>query len=175
MFPVTPPWLIERVFDVSVHLDELRSWPTDRLVAHHACLVAEQRRLHLEDLDVLRVLDERGRVDASIGADGDSARTVRLNLETARALESLPEIAAAAHAGRLSDEQLRSVVQLADEDSDGEWALEAPSVDPGDLARLRNATKPSTADSRAQHEARSLKMWWTKDHSMFHLTASCRW
>jgi hypothetical protein len=109
------------MFDVVDHLDELRSWPTDRLVAHHECLVREQRPLQLEDLDVLRVLDERGQIDPTVGRDGESARTVREKLETARALESLPAVAAAAHAGDLSGEQLPSVVKLADEESDAEW------------------------------------------------------
>jgi hypothetical protein len=158
------------MFDVSVHLDELRSWPTERLIAHHECLVAEQRRLHLEDLDVMLVLDERGRIDLSVGSDGESARTIRRNLETARALESLPAVAAVAHAGRLSDDQLRAVVQVADEESDAEWAQRAPNVDPADLARLaRNASKPSTDDSRARYAARSLKMWWTPDKAMLQL------
>ena len=79
-------------------------------------LVREQRRLALEELDVLRVLDERGQIDPTVGRDGESARMVREKLETARALESLPAVAAAAHAGDLSAEQLGSVVKLADED-----------------------------------------------------------
>lgn len=44
----------------------------------------------MEDLDGLCVLDERGHIDPTIGVDGESARTVRENLETARALEALP-------------------------------------------------------------------------------------
>jgi hypothetical protein len=83
--------------DVGSHLDELRSWPTERLHAQHEALTLEVRGLQLEDLDVLRVLDERGEIDVSVGRDGESARTVREKLETARALESLPAIAASAH------------------------------------------------------------------------------
>ena len=158
------------MFDVADHLDALRCWPTDRLVAHHECLVREQRRLALEDLDVLRVLDERGQIDPTIGRDGESARTVREKLETARALESLPAIAAAAHAGALSDEQLGSVVKLADESSDAEWAARAPQVAPVDLARLaRTKTKPTFEEGRARYEARGLRMWWQKDKGMLHL------
>jgi hypothetical protein len=158
------------MFDVSHHLDELRSWPTERLLAHHAHLVREQRRLHIEDLDVVRVLDERGQIDPTVGTGGESARTVRRNVETARALESLPNVAAAAHAGRLSHDQLGSVVKLADEESDAEWARRAPNVAPEELARLaRNVSKPSAGDSRARYEARSLRMWWTPDKGMLHL------
>jgi len=58
-------------------------------------------------------------------------------------LESLPAVAAAAHAGNLSVEQLGAGVRLADEDSDTEWAVRAPNVTPADLARMaREKTKP---------------------------------
>src|SRR5262245_43270161 len=124
---VTPPCLDRSMFDVGSHLDELRSWPTDRLVAHHELLVRDVRRLELEDLDGLRVRGERGQIDVSVGRDGESARTVREKVETARALESLPNVAAAAHAGVLSSEQLGEVVKLADEESDAEWAARAPN------------------------------------------------
>ena len=91
-------------------------------------------------------------------------------METARALESLPSVAAAAHAGTLSAEQLGAVVRLADEESDAEWAERAPNVAPGDLARLaRSKVKPSLAEGRARFEARSLRMWWAKDTGMLHL------
>ena len=84
------------MFDIGNHLDELRSWPTNRLLSHHEELLRDVRRLQLEDLDVLRVLDERGQIDVSVGRDGESARTVAEKVETARALESLPAVAAAA-------------------------------------------------------------------------------
>ena len=84
---------------------------------------------------MLRVLDERGQVDCSIGSQGESARMVRDKVETARALESLPAIASVAFEGGFSDEQLSSVVQVADEESDREWARRAPNVDPMELAR----------------------------------------
>jgi len=158
------------MFDIADHLDELRSWPTDRLRKERDVLVYEQRRLHTKELAVLRVLDERGQVDPTLDAGGDSARTVRDKLETARAIESLPEIAAAAYEGALSAEQLTSVTRFADEDTDAEWARRAPKVAPAELARLaRNASKPSTADSRRRYEAHSLRMWWTPDTGMLQL------
>jgi hypothetical protein len=157
------------MFDVTDHLDELRSWPTARLEARRREVVRAKRRLEVEELDILRVLDERGRIDVNIGGDGESPRVVRDKVETARRLESLPEIAAAAYKGDLSSEQLSSVTKLADEFSDGEWARRAPDVAPVDLARLaRNASKPSVADSRARYSARSLRMWWTPDKGMLH-------
>ena len=116
----------------------------------------------------MRVLDEWGRIDVTVGEHGESARTVREKVETARALESLPAVAAAAHAGELSVEQLGSVVKLADEESDAEWAARAPNVAPADLARLaRSKSTPSVEDARARREARGLRMWWQGD--MLHL------
>jgi hypothetical protein len=117
------------------------------------------------------VMDERGKVDETIAArDGVSTRTVRDTVEIARALESLPAVAAAAYAGDLSGEQLGSVVALADEGSDAEWARRAPNVAPADLARLaRTRVKPSTENSRQRYEARGLRMWWTRDRGMLHV------
>jgi hypothetical protein len=158
------------MFDVVDHLDDLRSWPTDRLVARRREVVHAKRRLDVEELTIVRILDERGRIDLGVGEHGESARTVREKVETARALESLPEIAAAAYEGALSAEQLSAVTKFADRDSDAEWARRAPNVAPGELARLaRNASKPSTEDSRQRHEARSLRMWWSPDKGMLHL------
>jgi hypothetical protein len=161
------------VFDVTEHLDKLRCWPTDRLVARRETLVREQRRLRVEELAIVRVLDERGKIDPALaGRDGVSARTVRETLETARALESLPAVAAAAHAGDLSGEQLGSVVSLADGATDAEWADRAPNIAPADLARLaRTKTKPTVEDARARHEARGLRMWWQTDTGMLSVRA----
>jgi hypothetical protein len=158
------------VFDVAGHLDGLRCWPTERLVAERDVVVREQRRLRVRELAIVRVLDERGKVDDSMaGRDGVSVRSVRETVETARALESLPAVAAAAYAGDLSSEQLGSVVALADEESDAEWARRAPNVAPADLARLaRSKSKPSVEDGRARRAARSLRMWWQRDTGMLH-------
>jgi Domain of unknown function (DUF222)/HNH endonuclease len=156
------------MFDVSEQLDELRCRPTGWLTERREELVAEQRRLRMEELLVTRVLDERGALDESLaGRDGVSARTVRETVETARALESLPEIAAAAHAGKLSGEQLGSVAALADETTDAEWARRAPNIAPIDLARMvRTQRTPTLEESRARREARSLRMWWKRDAGM---------
>jgi hypothetical protein len=167
---VTPPWFDQCMFDVGNHLDALRSWPTDRLLAHHDELVRDVRRLQLEDLDVLAVLDERGQIDVSVGRDGESARVLRDKMETARTLESLPAIAAAAHAGELSSEQLDEVVKLADEHSDAEWAQRAPNCTPADLARrARQKSKPTIEESRARHAARHLWMRWQNDRGMLQI------
>jgi hypothetical protein len=153
------------MFEVLV--DEMRAHSTEWLEARRGEVVVEIRRLQSEEHAVLLVLDERGRVDVSRGLDGESARTVREKVETARALESLPEVAAAAHAGDLSAEQLGAVVKLADESSDAEWAARAPNVTPGDLARMaRSQSKPTVEEGRARHAARSVRMWWEHDGAM---------
>jgi hypothetical protein len=109
------------MFDVAEHLDELRRRPTEWLVARRDEAVREQRRWRVEELTVTRVLDERGAFDDTVAArDGVSCRSVRETVETARALESLPAVAAAAHAGELSAEQLGSVCTLADPASDAD-------------------------------------------------------
>ena len=156
------------MFDVSDHLDGLRRRPTDWLIARREELVREQRRLRVEELAVTRVLDERGAIDESMAArDGVSERTARETVETARALESLPEVAAAAYAGALSSEQLGSVTVLADESSDAEWARRGPNVAPVDLARMvRTQRAPTVEESRARREARNFRMWWRRDAGM---------
>jgi len=156
------------MFDVLV--DELRTHSTEWLRREREELISQQRNLRTRELAVVRVLDERGQVDCSIGTQGESARVVRDKVETARALESLPAVAAVAFDGGFSDEQLSQVVRLADEGSDREWARRAPHVDPIELARLvRNVSKPSADDSRARHAARELHVWWTKDQRFLHV------
>jgi hypothetical protein len=155
------------MFDVGTHLDELRSWPTDRLHAHHEELLREVRRLQLEHLDVLRVLDERGQIDVAVGRDGESARTVHEKIETARALESLPAVAAAAHAGVLSEEQLTEVVKAADPHTDAEWAERAQHMTAADIARkARQKSKPTTEEAQQRHAARYFWMRWNREHTM---------
>jgi hypothetical protein len=156
------------MFDVTERLDELRCRPTAWLRARREELVREQRRLRVEELAVTRVLDERSALGPDVAErDGVSERSARETLETARALEALPEVAAAAHAGALSPEQLGPVVQLADHLSDGEWAARAPNVAPVDLARMvRTQRTPTMDEARARREARSLRWWWDTDHGM---------
>jgi hypothetical protein len=108
--------------------DVYRSWSTERLEARRRAVIGEQRRLHAEELAIVRVLDERGRIDPTIGSAGESAQRVREKVETARALEELPAIADVAMQGGFSDEQLSSVVQLADGASDREWATLARRI-----------------------------------------------
>src|SRR5262245_12600999 len=157
------------MFDFVTRLDELRSHSTEQVRALRDRAVAEQRRWRTEELAATRILDERRAFDDSLAARGGiSVRDVRETVECARALESLPEVAAAAHDGRLSEAQLQSVTQLADAGSDADWARRAPNIAPTDLARLvRTARKPAIEDARAAREARSFRVWQNEDIGMW--------
>jgi hypothetical protein len=159
------------MFDVGARLDGLRCRETEAVRARRAYAIRMQRRWHLEELACTAVLDERRAVDEkTIVRQGVSVRSARDRLETARRLEVLPWVAAAAAEGRLSDEQLTLVVQLAEEATDAEWAARAPAMPVAELARrVRTRAKPSTADGHARREARHLRMWWSDDHTMLHL------
>jgi hypothetical protein len=154
-------------FDDRGRLDELRCRPTSWLVERREVLVAEQRRLRVEELAVVAVLDERGVFDDSVAArDGVSTTSVRETVETARALEDLPEVAAVAHAGGLSTDQLTPLTRLADRESDAEWARRGPACAPVDLARLaRTQRKPTAEEAHARRAARTLS-WWHDNHGM---------
>ncbi len=156
------------MFDVDACLDELRRRATTSLLAERDQVVSEQRRLRVRELALTRVLDERGAIDDSFSArDGVTVRRVRETVECARALASLPRVAAAAHAGALSGDQLAAVTRLADAATDAEWAVRAPNVAPADLARLARAARPPSAEEgQARREARSLQMWWQRDRGM---------
>ena len=68
MHPLRYRYSIEHVFDYSARLDELRCHSTEWLAGWRAELVAEQRRLRVEELAVVAVLDERGAVDDAVAA-----------------------------------------------------------------------------------------------------------
>ena len=158
-------------FDYGGLLDELRCHTTEWLQGRRGWLVREQRRLHVEELAVLRVLDERGRVDDSLAAkDGTSTRDVRRKRATARNLERQPNVANAAARGDLSGEQLDRVSDLVDPDdpaSDEHWAEEGPKWSPRDLAdQVRRQRKPTVEDAAERRAARVLRYWWNQDAGM---------
>jgi hypothetical protein len=148
--------------------DGLRSRETSWLRARRAELVQVQRRARADELAIVAVLDERGALDMCDAArSGVSARVERETLETARALDHLPAIATAAADGRLSDEQLVEVTQLADEITDAEWAERAPNCSPAQLQRLvRSQRTPTAEESLTRHRARSLRMSWNREHTV---------
>jgi hypothetical protein len=156
--------------DFSALLDELRCHSSEWLEERRCFLVTEQRRLRTEELAVLAVLDERGRVDDSQAAkDGTTTRAARRKRATARKLKAQPNVANAAAQGRLSDEQLDKIADLVEGDPEAEarWATEGPGWSPDDLAEeLRRQRKPSVADAAARREARELRYWWNRDSGM---------
>ena len=156
------------MFGWSEAVDGFRCWETPALESRRAALLVEQRRIETEILAVTLVLDERGRIDDALAAaDGVNVRDLRATVETARALDGLPEIAAAAGDGTLSVSQVREAVKVADTGSDREWAQRAQRMSPADLAReARRAKAPSVDDTRKRHEARFLRTWWTQDRTM---------
>ena len=159
-------------FDYPALVDELSCRPTEWLQARRTELVREQRRLRVEELAVVAVLDARGALDTDsiAAADGVPARALRETVETAHSLEDLPAVAAAAYAGAVSNEQLVPLARLADPESDAEWARRAPHTAPADLAHLaRTRTSPSAADARRRREARHFRMWWSEDRGMLNV------
>jgi hypothetical protein len=152
-------------------LDELRCRDTIWLRARRAELVRIQRQARAEELAIVGVLDERGALDSDVaGSMGVSARVERDTLDTARALGSLPAIAAVARDGRLSDEQLVAVAQLADSSTDREWAERAPDCSPSELQRMARAQRTPTAEeSMVRHRARSLRLWWNDEKTVLHV------
>jgi hypothetical protein len=154
-------------FDVRDHLDGLRSRETSWLRARHEELLRVQRRAHVEDLAVVAILDERQALADAAARDGVSERSMREHVETARMLAERPEIARVAHDGAMSEEQLASAVQLADESTDGEWADRAPNCSPVDLRRMvRTRAKPTVEESWRRRDARCLWMKWEEQRSM---------
>jgi hypothetical protein len=168
---VTPFCLDDLVTsNASYRADDLRCRDTASLRARRVELVRIQREARAEELAVVAVLDERGALDALAAASGVSARIERETLDTARALDHLPAIAAVAAEGRLSDEQLVEVVQLADETTDTEWAERAPNCSPAQLQRLvRGQRTPTVEEPLARHRARSLRLAWNRDKTVLRI------
>jgi hypothetical protein len=149
------------VFDIRDHLDDLRCRETSWLAEERERELREIRRREVRVLALTKVLDERQALGPDLAArDGVSEATSRRMVETARALESLPEVAAVAYDGRLSAEQLAPAVELADEASDAEWAQRAAEASPAALTRMaREQRKPTREESLARRNARYLRMW----------------
>ena len=154
--------------DYPALVDEFRCHTTDWIRTERDRVVRAQRALRVRELALTRVLDERGAVDDTLAAaDGISVRAVRATVATARALEDLPTIAAAAAAGRLSDAQLAQVVRIADPSDEHEWAARAPGWSPEDLAhRARTRREPTVEEAAARRAARSLRYWWNRESGM---------
>jgi len=110
----------------STELDELRTWPTERLRAGRDEALSAERRARMRRVKFDRVLDERGATGGRDAVEWVQCRdivrssTARAEVEVGRRLESLPRIAEAAEAGVLSFDQLEHLVQIATPESDAE-------------------------------------------------------
>lgn len=157
--------------DYSALCDEFRCHTTEWVRAERDRVVRAQRALRVRELALIRVLDERGKVDDTLaGVDGVSVREVRQTVATARALEDLPAIAQVAAEGRLSDAQLAQVVKVADASDEHEWAARAPRWSPADLAqKARELRTPTIEDAAARRAARELRTWWDEDQGLLRL------
>jgi hypothetical protein len=146
-------------YDFGVRLDDLRCHPNDVLRKIVREARAEQQRWRLEEAAATRVLEER----EALGDVPDptvSARTAQVMVEIGRQLERQPEIAAAAHAGDLTWDQLQPVVELATPESDAEWAHRAPNMSPSDLQRLAGRRRAvALAEAQARAAARFVRTW----------------
>ena len=155
-------------FDYVGLVDEFRCRPSEWVRTERDRVVRAQRAMRVRELALTRVLDERGQIDDAVAAaDGVSVRSVREMVLTARALEDLPEIAAVAAAGGLSEAQLVQVAKLADPADDHRWAAEAPSWSPRDLAdQVRALRTPTIEDAAARRAARAHRFWWNREAGM---------
>src|SRR5262249_46550334 len=94
----------------------------------------------------------------------------RDTVETARALEELPCLAAAAYHGAVSPEQLAPAARLADRASDAEWARRAPNTAALDLAGMVRCQETSTGEEgRGRRRRRGLRAWWDEQTGMLRL------
>jgi len=160
----------------SDELDELRTWPTERLVAARDEAVVEERRWRLRRVTLDRVLEDRGATGGQEAAEFVQTRdkvrssTARAEVEIGRRLEALPAIAAKAEAGELSFDQLEHLVELATPETDAEWAKRGALAAPSDLARLvRRQRVVSAREAEARRQARSLRWWRGRDSGMLNL------
>ena len=117
-----------------------------------------------------RVLDERGQIDATVGRDGESARTVR---------DSVGDGAGVGVTAGGRGRGARGPVERRPAELGGEARRRGVGRRVG-TAGTERGTRRSRADGaheveadaeegRARYEARSLRMWWTSDKGMLHL------
>ncbi len=142
-------------------LFELRCWETDRLRAERERVIVERRKLRTRELALTRVLDERDALAKDQAArDGETEAQSQRKRETAKKLEQLPNLGAAAMNGELSDEQLEPAADLADEDSDEEITERAKHASPVELQRMaRDRRRAAREDSVKRRNRRSLRKW----------------
>lgn len=157
---------IELMFESVV--EQLRTCDNEDLVAAHDSVRALERVVRMQRLALLAVLEERQvyrpdgcRDMASWVAARDMVHlgTARADVEVARALQSLPELAAVAGSGQLSGDQLRHLAVLVTPSTDATWAEAAPIQPPGRLARMAaEARRVEPSEARDAYEERTVKI-----------------
>ena len=96
--------------------------------------------------------------------------TAREWVRVAHALRSLPSIANAYAAGRLSWDQLRPLTRFATPESDEGWARKAPSMSAAALHReAARHQKITEQDATDLHRRRYLSMWWDEELPLLYL------
>ncbi len=156
--------------DAPALLAALRELPTEELAQTFRELDTLHHSTAAHRLLVLAVLDERGigHDDGMLDTVGWVTWTARLTqqraralVEAARALPDRPEITTIALEGRLSDEQLEAVVQVATPENDVEWAEAAPGWTATSLrAAARNRQMVTREEAVERDRRRELTYRW---------------
>jgi len=147
-------------FDFAARVDELRGHPSDVLWVRMADARRAQQRWRLEELAIVKVLDERDAL-SRMPDHKESARTRRAKREVARSLVERPALARAFHDGGGVGGSARGALCAVEPRHGcrvGQRGVRA--CRPGELCRRIRANKPANLDDeRARHEARELRMW----------------
>jgi hypothetical protein len=141
----------------------------------------ENRARHLKLL-ALNVLDERKAHEGSGAVDTEawlmanakcSRATANAQARAARTLGELPHVADAAAEGRMSWDQLDSVVQLAEPETDEMWATEGSAWNPKHLARMVRRRKLVTRqEALKRHRERELRIWADAETGMIKISGA---
>jgi len=154
---------------MSDSLDRYRSMGTEELAETFRTLGGLGRAIEAQRLEVLAVLDEReafrqdGALDAGQWVAATDAVPVaegRMRARVAERLRELPALREVSAAGRVSFPQLRWLVELADHETDAEWAEKGTAYAPATLERLVKQQRGRSRDEALrQHRRRSFRWW----------------
>jgi Domain of unknown function (DUF222) len=90
--------------------------------------------------------------------NGISAASARSLVRVAVRLFDLPSLAGALSRGGVSFDKVRVAADVAAPETDAEWAQKAEELSVAELAEVaRSNVRPGAADTRAEHQARSLR------------------
>jgi hypothetical protein len=147
-------------------VDPFAGIESDALVESARALAALEAGVRVQQLQMLAALDAREvwREDGQTHATpwvclvlGVTRRTARDLLAVARVLDTLPAVIGAYTNGTLSWDQVVWVVQLADAETDADWAAEGPRHCAEDLAAMVRNRRISDDEARDAHDRRELR------------------